>query len=102
MLKAQRQGQEEMAKGNNLPLPPVIPDRLPDYGQMATNYFVSQVRTLVEVLVGTGDQPTAEKIRDEAVAVVDDVRLKSAVSDADTRSTNKRSVARIGNPPVVR
>jgi len=83
MLKAQRQGQEEMAKGNNLPLPPVTPDRSPDYGQMATNYFVSQVRALVEVLVGTGDQPTAEKIRDEALAVVDDVRLKSAVSDAE-------------------
>jgi hypothetical protein len=51
-------------------------------GQLATNNFVGQVCKLVEILVATGHQADAEKIRDEAVAVLDDARLKSAVSDA--------------------
>jgi serine/threonine protein kinase/tetratricopeptide (TPR) repeat protein len=54
----------------------------PDMGQLATNNFVGQVCKLVEILVATGHQADAEKIRDEAVAVLDDARLKSAVSDA--------------------
>jgi len=83
LQKEQRQRQEEMMKSNNLPLPPVTPFRPPDMGEMATNSFVGQICTLVEILVGAGDQPTAEKIRDEALMVVEDARLKSAVDDAE-------------------
>jgi hypothetical protein len=57
---------------------------------MATNNFVGQVRTLVEILAGAGEQPVAEKIQGEALAVMDDARLKSAVSDA-AASIQKRS-----------
>ena len=44
--------------------------------------FVGQVRALVEILVGTGRAPEAEKIAAQGVAVLDDPRLRSAVSDA--------------------
>ena len=47
--------------------------------------FVGQTGLLIEVLVGTGHTADAEKIRDQAVAVLDDPRLKSAVADAQKR-----------------
>jgi hypothetical protein len=52
---------------------------------MATNNFVGQVRKLVELMVATGDKPGAEKIRDQALAVVDDDRVQSAVADAEQK-----------------
>jgi Bacterial Ig-like domain len=54
----------------------------PDFGELATNNFVGQVCKLVEILVATDHQTDAEKIQAEALTVVDDLRLKSAVSDA--------------------
>jgi serine/threonine protein kinase/uncharacterized membrane protein len=57
----------------------------PDLGQLATNNFVGQVCRLVEILVATGHQADAEKIRDQAVVVLDDARLKSAVTDAEEK-----------------
>ena len=47
--------------------------------------FVGQTRQLIEILIGTGHKADAEKIRDQAVAVLDDERLKSAVTDAEKR-----------------
>ena len=52
--------------------------------------YVSEVRRLIEILVGTGHQEMAEKIRGEAVAVLNDPRLQSAVSDAEEK-IQKRS-----------
>jgi len=48
----------------------------------AKDRFVSQTRQLIEILVATNHQAEAEKIRDEAVTILDDARLKSAVTDA--------------------
>ena len=48
----------------------------------AEDKFVSQTRQLIEILVATNHQAEAEKIRDEAVTILDDARLKSAVTDA--------------------
>jgi serine/threonine protein kinase len=74
---------EEMRKRMNAPAPVFSgAHRPPDMGQMATNNFVGQVRTLVEILAGTGDQPMAEKIQNEALAVVADARVRSALDDA--------------------
>jgi serine/threonine protein kinase len=44
--------------------------------------FVGQTCQLIEILVGTGHQAEAEKLRDQAVAILDDPRLRSAMSDA--------------------
>jgi hypothetical protein len=37
---------------------------------------------LIEILVATDHKADAEGIRDQAIAVLDDARLKSAVDDA--------------------
>jgi predicted Ser/Thr protein kinase len=58
----------------------------------ANNRFVGQTCRLIEILVGTGQKTAAEKIRDQAVAVLDDPRLKSAVSDAEEK-IQKRAAA---------
>jgi tRNA A-37 threonylcarbamoyl transferase component Bud32 len=54
----------------------------PDTSQMATNNFIGQVCKLVILLVVTDHQSDAQKIQDQAVLVVDDPRLKSAVAQA--------------------
>ena len=69
----------------------------PDMGQMATNNFVGQVCKLVEILVATGHKADAKKIRDEASAVLDDARLKSAVSDAEEKVRKKTNGKRPNN-----
>ena len=53
-----------------------------DMGVVITNNFVRDVHKLVEILAGAGRLADAEIIRDEAVAVLDDPRLISAVTDA--------------------
>jgi serine/threonine protein kinase len=58
----------------------------------AENRFVGRTRQLIEILVGANRKADAEKIRDQAVAVLDDPRLKSAVSDAEEK-IQKRSVS---------
>jgi hypothetical protein len=60
----------------------------------AENNFVGQTRPLIEILVATGHKADAEKIRDEAVAILDDPRLKSAVSDAEEK-IQKRSLSTV-------
>jgi hypothetical protein len=53
--------------------------------KFAENGFVEETRQLIEILVGAGRKPEAEKIRDEAVLVLDDPRLQSAVADAEQK-----------------
>ena len=81
-----QQRMAEMRKEHPVPAPH-FPGAFtpPDMGQLATNNFVGQVCRLVEILVATGHQAEAEKIRDEAVNVLDDARLKSAVNDAEEK-----------------
>jgi len=58
------------------------PDTAAMMKQYTENSFVGQTRQLIEILVGAGRKAEAEKIRDQAVALLDDPRLQSAVSDA--------------------
>jgi hypothetical protein len=51
--------------------------------QRAEDNFVGQTRRLIEILVATGHQAEAEKIHGQAVAILADARLKSAVTDAE-------------------
>jgi serine/threonine protein kinase len=85
-----QQRMAEMRKKYPMPIPPFAGAfRSPDMGQMATNNFVGQVCKLVEILVATGHKDGAEKIRDEAIGVLDDARLKSAVGDAEEKVRKK-------------
>jgi hypothetical protein len=56
--------------------------------------FVGQVCQLIEILVGAAHKADAEKIRDQAVTVLDDARLRSAVSDAEERVRKVRASPR--------
>jgi tetratricopeptide (TPR) repeat protein len=80
-----QQRMAEMRKKHPAPQLPAGAFRPPDMGQMATNNFVGQVRKLVEILVATDHKADAEKIQSQALAVLDDARLESAVSDAEKK-----------------
>ena len=74
----------------------------------ASNRFVVNTCQLIEILVGAGRNTEAEKIRDEAVSLLDDARLKSAVSDGEEkvrhmspqRETSKPPAAEQANPKI--
>ena len=78
----------------------------PDTSEMmkksANDRFVNQTRQLIEILVATGHQADAEKIRDQAVAVLDDARLKSAVSDAEAQVKKVREGSGTASPKTNR
>ncbi len=64
-------------------LPPFSPPDLAGRDKrMTEDHFVNQTRQLIEILVATGHKADAEKLRDEALGIQDDPRLKSAVEDA--------------------
>jgi tetratricopeptide (TPR) repeat protein len=76
----------EVRQTNRWPMPPVSrADTAGILKKAADDRFVTQVCRWVEILVGTKRQPDAEKLRDQALAVLDDSRLKSAVEDAEKR-----------------
>jgi hypothetical protein len=58
------------------------PDKSAMMIKSAADRFVGQVRQLIEILVATGGKSDAVAIRDEARTILDDPRLKSAVTDA--------------------
>jgi len=66
-------------------LPYSLPDTSAIFKTSAEKSFISHTRQLIEILVATGHRTEAEKIQDHAAAVLDDARLKSAVSDAETK-----------------
>jgi tetratricopeptide (TPR) repeat protein len=69
------------------------PDTSAMIRKSAADRFVGQTRQLIEILVATGHQADAEKIRDQAVAVLDDGRLKSVVTDAEQRIAQRSNAA---------
>jgi tetratricopeptide (TPR) repeat protein len=92
MWQRTRQIQARMkASMPELPRPPVRFPRSPnsdaptppDMDQMQDSFFVNEVRQLIEILVATDNRDQAEKIQEQAVAALDDPRLKSAIADAE-------------------
>jgi serine/threonine protein kinase len=65
------------------------PDTSAMLKKSAENRFIGQVRQLIEILVATGHQADAEKIQGEAITILDDPRLHSAVTDAADKVRNK-------------
>ncbi len=53
--------------------------------RFANDQFVNQTRNLIEILVATGHEPEAERIRSQALAILNDPRLSSAITDAQER-----------------
>jgi serine/threonine protein kinase len=72
----------------NLPVPTNMPSgifRRPDMMREADKRFVRNMNQLIEILVGAGHKAEAEKIRDQALALLDDADLKSSVEDAEKK-----------------
>jgi predicted Ser/Thr protein kinase len=69
----------------------------PDSSEMmlswATNRFVDAVGRTIEVLLGTGRSTEARQIRDQALAVMQDPRLESAITDAEARIQKRKADA---------
>jgi serine/threonine protein kinase len=82
---------EAMARTNALFANGPVPF-LPELPKFADRQFVDQTRQLIEILVGAGQNDEAEKIQNQAVAVLDDALLKSAVSDAQEKINLRRGI----------
>ncbi|HWQ91564.1 MAG TPA: carboxypeptidase-like regulatory domain-containing protein, partial [Clostridia bacterium] len=57
--------------------------------QMADKSFVARTCELIEILVATHQTDAAKHIRDQAIALVDDPKLKSSLEDAKARIATK-------------
>jgi hypothetical protein len=62
------------------------PDHAVETIKSANDDFVNETRRLLEILVATGHKTEAERICAQAVTIVNDPRLKSAVSDVAEKS----------------
>jgi hypothetical protein len=74
LIRQNREADEKLAQQN-----PQM-DR-PEFRRQWEHRFVEQSRQLIEILVATGHPSDAENLRDQAVAISGDDRLKSAVAD---------------------
>jgi hypothetical protein len=86
MRQVMQQGQKRLdeylaQKGQTRPagIPSIIPPPVAD------NLLVGDTRQLIEILVGAGHKADAENIRTQALALLDDPRLQSAVGDAEKK-----------------
>jgi type II secretory pathway pseudopilin PulG len=61
------------------------PDTSAMIKKFAEDRLIGSVRQLVEILVATGHQADAVKIRDQALVLLDDARLKTAITDAEAK-----------------
>ncbi|MBI5387681.1 MAG: protein kinase [Verrucomicrobia bacterium] len=58
----------------------------PEFRKSSDNRFADQTCRLIEILVATGHKAEAQKTRDQAIALSENPRLKSAVSDAEKKT----------------
>lgn len=90
----------------NVPVPvtpppfPAIPDPSGILKKSVEEQFVDDTRSLIEILVATGDKADAEKIQREALAILDTPRLESAVDDADAKVIQQIHAAGTGQTAV--
>jgi hypothetical protein len=80
-----------------------LPDASPAMLKSTHDRFVNRTRQLIEILVATDRSDEAAGIRDQAIALLDDARLKSAVSDAEvkirSRSGSPGAALKAPEPP---
>jgi predicted Ser/Thr protein kinase len=68
-----------------------LPDNTAMLKKFANDGFVGKTRELIEILVATGHMSDAENIRDQAVKILDDPRLPSAIADAQKAIQSKHA-----------
>lgn len=77
---------------------PALPG-LPKSPKFADKHFIDQTRQLIEILVGANHRPEAEKIRDEALGILNDDRIKSAINDAEENIRKPAGISEAATPP---
>jgi hypothetical protein len=87
MTRMMEQKARQQGRTNSTVKPP--PDTLPRIKKLGEENFVNETRNLIEILVGVNHKDDAEKIRDQALAVLGDPRLQSAVTDAEEKIHNQ-------------
>ena len=60
-------------------------DNRPHMKKYAEEWFVEEACRLIEILVGVGRKPDAEKVREQALAVHDDPAIRESVDKAVQR-----------------
>jgi hypothetical protein len=70
----------------NGPHPPPMPKLGSPTPKYYDKHFIEESRQLIEILVGAGHKAEAGKLQEQALAALDDERLKSAVADAEERT----------------
>jgi serine/threonine protein kinase len=85
-----RKQQEQRGEGISVQTPDTKAGSHPQTPpKMADGRFVDETCQLILILVKTEHKTEAEHIRDEALGLIDDPRLKSAVSDAEREPAGK-------------
>ena len=82
MRQGHQKADEVMAQNGQKP-PAGLPSFIPP--PAADNLLVGNTRQLIEILVGAGQKSDAQNICTQALALVDDPRLQTAISDAEKR-----------------
>ena len=67
------------------------PDSTGVLKKLANDGFVGKTRELIEIFVATGHMSDAENIRDQAIKILDDPRLQSAIADAQKTIQSKQA-----------
>jgi hypothetical protein len=83
VLRQGHQKAEEVMAQNGQKRPAGMPSFIPP--PAADNLLVGDTRQLIEILVGAGQKSNAQNICTQALPLVDDPRLQTAISDAEKR-----------------
>jgi hypothetical protein len=76
-----------------VPSVPIFPqDAQATMKKVSENNFVNQVCQLIEILVGTHRDAEAQSLRDQAIEILDDPKIKTSLSDATARVSKKQNL----------
>jgi hypothetical protein len=88
-----KQQLERIGKTNDPALLSRLMSLRPNLTKSTDTRFISQTRNLIEILVGTERRPEAQKIQQQAIALMDAPELRSAINDAEQRLTARKESA---------
>ena len=96
-----QQQSEQRSRASGLPRP-YLParDASAILQTVSTDNFVRSVGQLLEILVGAGRQVEAEKLRAQALAILDDPRLQPAISEVEARVRTAHAALRPPPEPI--
>ena len=67
--------------------------------QLADRTFIEETCRLITILLGTGQKSDAEKMREQALATLDDPKLQTAINDAEQKIKETRAQRQTARKP---